>query len=329
MFDWYPQYEYYLACVQLIFFMLGMGAMLRVSDFVQVLKQPRSLLYALAFQLLLVPLLAVVINYVGQFEAGVAIGLVLVALMPGGSVSKIFTHLGRGNVALSITLSALSTLAAVLTVPLFLRVLVFGFIPDDFAMPVKRMFVEVALFLLLPVVVGMVLARLAPNGRKLLSRGCVRIGWLIVIAMIAGSLGSGRIQPGDYGWRAPLAIIAFCMISQQASMLPFYIFHWQRADRLAIGIEVTMRNMNLALLMKALLFPEDSGVDPIAHGVLFVILFYAAVALCAGFPLALNHLRLSRRERRDANVLLSTDCCHVPASTPRPYESARPPADGC
>ena len=67
-----------------------------------------------------------------------------------------------------------------------------------------------------------------------------------------------------------------------------------RGDRLAVGIEVTMRNMNLALLLNVSLFggqPELSG------GVLFVVLFYAAVAMVAGLPLALNHRRLWRRER--------------------------------
>ena len=57
-----------------------------------------------------------------------------------------------------------------------------------------------------------------------------------------------------------------------------------------------MRNMNLALLLKATLFPADNDPHQIGDGALFVILYYAAVAMIAGFPLALNHLRLARKE---------------------------------
>jgi bile acid:Na+ symporter, BASS family len=294
MFSWYPQVEYPLACIQLVFFMLGMGAKLSPGDFAVVLRRPRSLIFGLTFQICGAPLIAVVINRVGGLEPGIAVGLILVALMPGGSISKVFTHLGHGNVALCITLSVFSTLASILTVPLFLPGLAEGFVPEDFVMPVERIMTDVGLFLLLPLAVGMIVARLAPERRRFFTHVCVRLGWVAVILMVTGSLGSGRIQPWQYGWRAPVAIIVFCLAAQQASMLPFYVRRWPRPDRLAVGIEVTMRNMNFALLLKALLFPGD---DAVADGVLFVILYFAAVALIAGVLLALNHVRLARREK--------------------------------
>jgi hypothetical protein len=64
-----------------------------------------------------------------------------------------------------------------------------------------------------------------------------------------------------------------------------------------MGIEVTMRNVNLALLLKALLFPAAKGKDPIGDTVLFVVLYYAAVAMVAAIPLTLNHRRILRRIR--------------------------------
>ena len=69
---------------------------------------------------------------------------------------------------------------------------------------------------------------------------------------------------------------------------------WPRQDAVAVGIEVTMRNMNLALLLKALLFPQA---DSISNGVLFVILFYAGTALVAGLPLAFRYRRVLGRTK--------------------------------
>jgi BASS family bile acid:Na+ symporter len=291
MFPWYPDYEYPLARLQLVLFMLGMGATLSVADFFAVLRRPRSFLVGFTIQVLLLPWLAVAINALGQLEGGIAVGLVLVAAMPGGALSKLFTYLGRGNVPLSITLSAFTTLACLVSVPMLLQLLAARYIPDDFHMPVRDIVLDVALCLLLPLSAGMVLVRGWPRLRRPLARGCVRLGFVVVVIMVLGSL--GRINPGEHGLGVALAIVLFCLAGQQLSMLPFYVTRWPRPDRMAVGTEVTMRNMNLALLLKAILFPPD---NPLGDGVLFVILFYAGTALGCGLPLALNHRRLARKE---------------------------------
>src|SRR5262249_13860637 len=150
------------------------------------------------------------------------------------------------------------------------------YVADNFAMPVGQIMADMALFLLAPLVAGMVVAHHEPPWRQTFARWCIRVGFVFVVVMVVGSVGSGRIHPGEYGWRTPLAIIAFCLLAQQISMLPFRILGWPRADCMSVGAEVTMRNLNLALLIKARLFPAATkGADPIADGVLFVILFWA------------------------------------------------------
>jgi BASS family bile acid:Na+ symporter len=294
MFDLYPAYELHLARVQLVCFMVAMGTTLAVRDFLAVARRPRSFVAAIVVQLGVLPWLAVLIDQVATLPDEIAVGLVLVAAMPGGAMSKLFTYIGRGNAALSIALTAFTTVASVVTVPLLFQLLVARYIRADFDMPVTDILLfDLLLCLLTPLLVGMVVGRIWPIRRAAIARWCLRIGLAVVALMVVGSLGSGRIEPGAYGWGVPAAIIVFCLVGQQVSMLPFYLFRWPRADRMAVGIEVTMRNMNLALLLKARLFPEA---DALGNGVLFVVLFYAAVALFTGLPLALNHRRLARRE---------------------------------
>jgi bile acid:Na+ symporter, BASS family len=293
MFDQYPAYEPHFAQVQLVCFMLAMGTTLSLSDFALVFRQPKSFVAALLMQLLVIPWVAVLIDVVGGLDEGIAVGLVLVAAMPGGAMSKLFSYLGRGNAALSISLTAFTTLASLVTVPAMLQLLVSRYIQENFEMPVGRIFLDLVLFLLLPLVLGMVAARVWPAWRRVIARWSVRVGLVVVVVMVAGSLGSGRIRPGEYGWGPPIAIILFCLIGQQVGMLPFYIFGLPRSDRMAAGIEVTMRNMNLALLLTSRLFP---GTDALGSGVLFVVLFYAATAMVAGVPLVLNHRWLWRRD---------------------------------
>jgi BASS family bile acid:Na+ symporter len=293
MFQHYPAYAAHFAQVQLVCFMVAMGATLAVTDFVAVFRKPRSFIVAVLVQLLVLPWVAVLVDVVGQLDEGIAVGLVLVAAMPGGALSKLFSYLGRGNAALSISLTAFTTLASLVTVPLLLQLLVARYIREDFTMPIGDIVFELALFLLLPLIVGMVVGRIWPERRRTIAQWSVRVGLVVVVLMIAGSLGSGQIHPGEYGWGPPLAIIVFCTVCQQLSMVPFYVFRWPRQDRMAVGIEVTMRNMNLALLLRERLFPQS---DALGDGVLFVVLFYAATAMVSGVPLALNHRWLSRRE---------------------------------
>jgi bile acid:Na+ symporter, BASS family len=298
MFSYYADLEDFLAKVQLVLFMLGMGATLRPADFVSVALRPRFLLVGAACQFLLTPALAVAINRWWKLEPGIATGLILVSAMPGGQLAKLLTYFARGNLALSITLTACGTLGSLVTVPLLLELLAADELRQSHGeLPTVQVVFDVAVYLLVPLLIGMLVGRFAPEQRLRFSKVCIRVGLVFVVVMVAGALGSGRIQLTAYGWKAPLAIIVFCVTAMQVSLLPFRLLGWPRQDAVAIGIEVTMRNMNLALLLAVQLFPAT---DELGNGVLFVVLYYGATALVAGLPLALRHRIAERRDRRNS-----------------------------
>lgn len=292
MFEQYPKYEYTFACIQLIAFMVAMGSTSSFTEFIEVLRRPRSFLVAMAGHLLILPATAFALYHLLGLEPGIGVGLVLVSAMPGGALAKFFTHWGKGNVPLAISLSVVSTLLTLVTVPVLLELAAID-MPETFELPVLAIVNEVVLFVLVPLGVGMFIGKRFPEMQKTVARWGVRLGLVIVVVMVAGSLGAQRINAGEHGWRVPLVIIFFCVFGQQLNQIPFYLFRWERADRMAAGMEVTMRNMNLALLIYASLFARN----PLGRQVLFVILFYAVTAMIAGLPLALRHRRMARRER--------------------------------
>ncbi|CAN5528925.1 bile acid:sodium symporter family protein [soil metagenome] len=300
MFDFYPAYEEHFAQVQLCLFMLGMGATLTVGDFARVLWRPRSFAVALIGQIVISPFIALTVVHLFGLTSGIALGLILVAAMPGGATAKAFVFLGRGSGPLAISLTVVSTLAAIVTVPLTLQLCAREYTPPNFEMPMGRIVRDVACFVLAPLAVGMTLGVLNPHRRKTISRWLIRFGFLVVLAMIICALGSQRIRPGERGLIVPIAIIVFSLLCMQCAMLPFRTLGWPRADTVTAGIEITMRNMNLALLLKASLFPDRGPADVAAIGteVMYVVLFYAGAAFFMGLPLALNFLRLARREER-------------------------------
>ena len=118
MIAWYIEYEYWVAAVQLILAMLGMGAGLKIADFQKVAMQPKAATLGLMMQLVVVPLIALGFIVLTNLPPGMVIGIAIVSSIPGGTVSNIFTFMARGNVPLSISITALTSVACLVTTPM-------------------------------------------------------------------------------------------------------------------------------------------------------------------------------------------------------------------
>ena len=298
MFALYLQYEYYVAATQLVLTMLGVGVTLNLRHFQVLLQYPRSLLVGVGCQLILVPLLAFLLITLFPVDPGIAVGLVLIASVPGGSVSNIYTFLGLGNVALSISLTGLLTIAALMTTPLILSLMAAELMPPDFVMPLGRILGEIFALLLLPLSIGMVLGRSFPLQRDRISRWFIRGGIVALLAIVVGALGSGRIDVLAYGWSGPLTVIVFCVAIAILSRLSGKLARIPNEDAFAVGTEVTVRNANLALLLAVSMFPGLSmDGTSIGSGALFAILFYGGSMLLVALPGTIQHRRqVLRRE---------------------------------
>lgn len=279
----YAQYEYTLAATLLICAMLGMGTTLDPGDFRRVLRTPQGVLLMLGMQLLLTPLLAIGLSRLLGVRAGIAVGMLVVAAIPGGLFSNVFTYFARGNVALSISATAVCTLGCLITTTLVLKVYGASLVPPKFAMPVGRILFEITCCLLLPLSLGMLCRRYLPRVHERLGKICIRGSVVLLLVIVVGSITSGRLDISAYGWRSIVAMIAFGIISYYVCFPLGFAMRMSKNDMVTIGIEAVVRNAHLGILLKASLFPAIAGVDdPIADGVLFVILFYGGVSLVIG-----------------------------------------------
>jgi BASS family bile acid:Na+ symporter len=294
MFDLYLRYEYWFAAAQLTFAMLGMGATLRLTDFLDVFRQPKAFAAGMIVQVAGVPLLAATLNGILSPAAGIAAGLVLVSAVPGGAMSNLFTFLARGNVALSIALTGVTTLACLFTTPVVLSLLAGDYIGREVTMPAGRIALDIVLFLLLPLALGMIAGAQMPELRGRFTVWCIRASLFVILLIIIGSAGAGRIDPRMYGWEGVLLILLLAVLVQQLAVLPAWLLGLTRRDGIALAIETTVRNTNLGLLIKASVFPAVPGVlDPVGDGVLFVTLLYGGIALPVALPVILAGRRLA------------------------------------
>lgn len=292
----YAAYEYPLASAQLILAMLGMGALLTPRDFLFEVKNPKSLATGLSFQWVLVPLIALALGEVLPIPAGIAVGLIFVAVVPGGTMSNILTLFGRGNIALSIALTSITTVAALATTPLLLRLLVAEFLPEDFSMPVGRIARDIFGTLIIPLLLGMLLrSRTTTYYAAQFAKWVIRLSLLMILIMVVGASGSGRLSIDAYGVAGIATLVIFALAVQVSTLLAVRMFRLASADGLAITVEATFRNISLAIAVKATVFPAQPGVlDPIGDAVLFVALLYGGVSMFMTLVPVLIHRRLRR-----------------------------------
>lgn len=290
--DLYIRYEYWLAFWQLLLAMFGMGATLRVSDFVAVAKMPKGFFVGIGTQVLVVPLLAFAVLTALELPPGVAVGLAIIAAIPGGTSSNIFTYFAKGHVALSIAITALTTVACLVTVPFILDLLIGPYVPADFELPAGKIAFEILISLLIPLAAGMVLLKLAPKIAAPISKWSVRISLALIISIIVGAISAGRLDAEAMGLNNVLLVIAFVVVVLTLGFAIPKLFSLPTSDVVAIDMEVTIRNVNLGVLIKASLFPVVAGVaSPLGDMALFTILLYGGAMNFLVLPM----IYLSRR----------------------------------
>ncbi len=293
--DFYVQYEYWFASFQLVMAMLGMGATLTARDFADVIREPRSVSVGLVVQLLVVPLMAFAFLRLLGLEGGIAIGIALLAAIPGGTTSNIFTFFARGNSALSISITGLTTLACLVTTPLILMALISKNLPADFSMPTGKIVIEIGLTLLLPLGVGMAYLYLYPVPAATVSKWCIRTSLFGILLIVIGSASAGRLDLEAFGLDNLRIVLMFALLMIATGWLAPRLFRLPRPDATAIEFEVIVRNTNLGVMLKASLFPAAASANAaLGDTVLFTLLLYGGLQLLVAPVLIWIYGRLKR-----------------------------------
>ena len=283
MAEFYVQLEYWFAAIQLILAMLGMGATLTGRDFRDVVREPVAVTLGSAIQIVAVPLTAFLFLRLLGVHDGVAVGIALIAAIPGGTVSNIFTFFARGNSALSISITALTTLVCLVSTPLILSLLISQYLPPDFAMPRAQIVREIALTLLLPLAIGMLYLYLYPRTAPLVSKWCIRGSLFGILLIVLGSGLAGRLDAQSFGVANILTVTLFAIVIAAMGYLVPRMMSLSRPDSTAIEFEVIVRNINLGVLIKASIFPAAATETArLGDMVFFSLLLYGVLQMLMG-----------------------------------------------
>lgn len=290
----FVEYEYAITFAQLVMAMFAMGATLHVRDFRAVVVLPRSFLTGLGAQMVLVPVLAYVLLRVVDLDPGVAIGLAILASVPGGTVSNIFTYAGKGDVALSIAITAVTSLACVVSVPFVLEWLVGSYVDPSFSLPRGRIALEIVVTLLVPLGIGMWVLRHWPEQAGRLSRLALIATTVLIAVIVVGSATAGRLDVEAMGFSNLAVVSVFVFLLGGVGIATTVATRRPWPAVTAITIEATVRNTNLGLLVRTSVFGAGAaGGDAVADLALFTLLAYATISFVAVGPLIVAGRRVA------------------------------------
>ena len=264
--------------------MFGVALDIRVSDFTNLLKSPKSVLVGIISQFILIPLVTYLLVLGTSPTPSIAMGMIMVAACPGGNISNFMTKMARGNVALSISLTAFASLAALIMTPL--NFAIWGNIYEptrDILKSVSVKPIEVARFVLLilgiPLILGMVIKNYHSNFASKVSRFLKPISILIFLSFIVVAFYNNLdifLEHIHY---------VFLLVIVHNALLLLTGFLFARANRLSyldqktLSIETGIQNSGLGLL---LVFTFFDGLG----GMALLVAFWAIWDILSGLLIA-------------------------------------------
>lgn len=233
--------------VALAIIMFGLGLDLTVGDFRRVGRQPKAVSIALGCQILLLPLICFGLVVAFDLPALLGIGMLLLAASPGGTTANLFSHLFRGDVALNITLTAINTVIAIVTLPLITGFAIAYYDrQDDVSMPLVEV-VKVFALILLPVGLGMLVNARNHAFAERMDKP-VRIGSAVILAiMVLGILLSERDNVVDYIGDVGAVTAIFCATSLVLGFFVPRALGVSGPQSIASSMEIGVHNGTLAI----------------------------------------------------------------------------------
>lgn len=250
--------------------MFGLGLDLTPADFVRVARQPRAASVALGCQLLLLPAICFALVLLFRLPPILAVGMLLLAASPGGTTANLYSHLFRGDVALNISLTAINSVIAVVTLPVITNLAIAWFQPGDLSVGLQfRKTLEVFLIVLAPVALGMTVRALKPGFAKAMDKPVRIASVVILVLVIAGSVASSfDLLAANILLLGGIAI-AFCVLSLTVGYVVPRLLKIDKSQAVASAFEVGIHNATLAIVIaQGVLQQPEMSLPAAVYGVL-------------------------------------------------------------
>lgn len=250
--------------------MFGLGLSLTPGDFARIGRRPRAVAVALACQLVLLPLVCFGLVLAFDLPPVLAVGMMLLAASPGGTTANLYSHLFRGDVALNISLTAINSVIAVITLPIVTNLALGYFNPGEGQVGLQlAKTIEVFLIVLVPVGLGMLVRGLKPSFASAMDKP-VRIASVVILTLVIIGAVSAQadVLIANLGALAGV-VVTFCVLSLAIGFIVPRLLKIDRPQSIASAFEVGLHNATLAIVIaRSVLQNADMSLPAAVYGVL-------------------------------------------------------------
>ena len=232
--------------------LFGMGTTLKIEHFVNVFKRPKEILLGVSAQYLIMPLLAFTIASLFSLNEALTVGLVLVGTVPGGTASDVITFLAKGDLALSVSLTAVSTVISPILTPIITLILIgntISFSPVD-------MFISIFQIVIIPIGLGLFLNYKFPDFCEELKDYLPAVSSIVIAIIVAGVIGANKEAIISSSMIIIVVIILQYFLGMSLGFVIGYLSGMKRKQMITIAIELCFQNSGLSTSLAKTHFPN-------------------------------------------------------------------------
>ena len=248
----------------LFLIMFGIGLSLRLIDFKNVITSPKVVGIGLCAQMVLLPLIAFAVALVFALPPEIAVGLIIIALAPGGATSNMFTYLCKGDVSLSITLTALASVITPFSIPLLADASMHYFMGSNvaFSLPVGETIMKLFVITVIPVVLGMLVLAYGERVAKKIEPLFKWLSILFLLLIIALIVLKNAAHMASFFAQAGLATLVLNIVALLVGYQLAKLTKLSHPQSITIGFEVGIQNGTLALVVAGTLIGNSVMMVP-------------------------------------------------------------------
>ena len=280
--------------LSLAFIMFGMGLSLTFGDFKRILLYPKAVTIGLINQLVFIPIVAFGLIMVFGLRAELAVGLMILAVCPGGATSNLITHLAKGDSALSITLTAFSSLITVFTIPFLVNFSIQYFMPGggkEFQLNVFGTVISVILITAIPVLIGMIILSRTPNLAFRIEPIFRKLSAVFFVIILIAAILKERENLLTYIVQVGPVALALNIATLVIGFFSSRLLGLSKKQSRTVSIEAGIQNGTLGITIAATLIGNSQMTIPSA---IYGILMFGT----AGIMIFLGNMKNSSEENR-------------------------------
>lgn len=238
--------------ISLAIIMFGMGMTLTVSDFTRIFKFPKAVLVGMANQLVFLPVIGFTLAIAFKLDPVMAVGLVVLAISPGGPTSNLITQVCRGNIALSVTLTAIASFTSILTIPVILSYALtyFGSETDAIIkLPVLDTILQIMVITVIPISMGMIIRSKKTAFANRMENPMRKASTVIFVLVFIAVIAANKDLLSDAIRQVGAVTLALNLTTMGLGYLTARIFSLNFADSISITVESGIQNGTLAFVI--------------------------------------------------------------------------------